>query len=105
MKLFLSGLGLMCLGVFWVSAARADATLTTPTLQGSVTVQSLKDRRDAQIVKQDLDYSCGAASLATILNGFYGKTVTEDEILKATNKEDGMAWRPSLTWQRCYRAL
>ena len=91
MKLFLSGLGLMCLGVFWVSAARADATLTTPTLQGSVTVQSWKDRRDAQIVKQDLDYSCGAASLATILNGFYGKTVTEDEILKAMNKEDGMA--------------
>ena len=91
MKSLLSGVGLTCLGVFWVSTARADATLSTPTLQGSVAVQSWKDRRDAQIVKQDLDYSCGAASLATILNGFYGKAVTEEEILKAMNKEDGMA--------------
>ena len=91
MKLFLPGLGLVCLGVFVVSTARADATLTTPTLQGSVAVQSWKDRRDAQIVKQDLDYSCGAASLATILNGFYGEAVTEEQILKAMNKEDGMA--------------
>ena len=91
MKLFLPGLGLVCLGVFGVSTARADATLTTPTLLGSVAVQSWKDRRDAQIVKQDLDYSCGAASLATILNGFYGEAITEAQILKAMNKEDGMA--------------
>lgn len=44
--------------------------------------------RDARIVKQDLDYSCGAASLATILNEHYGQTVTEEEILKIMDKED-----------------
>ena len=30
----------------------------------------------------------GAASLATILNEFYGKSITEMEILKMMNKED-----------------
>ncbi len=69
----------------------ATAIVSTPTLKGSVAVQSWKDRRDASIVKQDLDFSCGASSLATVLNGFYGKTVTEEEILKVMNMEDDMA--------------
>ena len=71
--------------------SHAQATLFTPTLQGQVPVKTWKALRDAQIVKQDLDYSCGAASLATILNGFYGKDISEEDILKAMNKEDGMA--------------
>ncbi len=44
--------------------------------------------RDAEIVKQDLDYSCGAASLATILSEYYGSSATEEEILKIMDKEN-----------------
>ena len=44
-------------------------------------VKSWKFLRDERVVKQDLDYSCGAASVATILNGFYGLDVTEAELL------------------------
>jgi len=38
-------------------------------------------------VKQDLDFSCGAASVATLLNNFYGKRLTEEEVLKKLDKE------------------
>ena len=38
-------------------------------------------------MKQDLDFSCGAASVATLLNNFYGKRLTEEEVLKKLDKE------------------
>lgn len=65
--------------------------LSTHTLQGLVQVRSWKHLRDAQIVKQDQDFSCGAASLATLLNGFYGQNLTEEELLKAMDKGDAQA--------------
>ncbi len=47
----------------------------------NVPVQSMKDLRDKDLVKQRLDYSCGAAALATILRYGFGDEVTEREIL------------------------
>lgn len=43
---------------------------------------TFKDRRDANITKQDLDYSCGASSLSTILTYFYNQPTTEAQILE-----------------------
>lgn len=72
--------------------ARVEGVLlATHSAHGIVQVQSWKARRDARIVKQDLDYSCGAASLATLLNSFYGQSVTEDVLLKAMDKSNGRA--------------
>ena len=65
--------------------------LSTLSANGEVTSQSWKALRDAKIVKQAQDFSCGAASLATLLNGFYGLTLTEAKILKDMNKTDMMA--------------
>ena len=59
----------------------SEVSLFTATLQGQIPIKTWKDLRDEQIVKQDLDYSCGAASVATIMNGFYGLDVTEAELL------------------------
>jgi len=53
-----------------------------------IPIKSWKTLRDFQVVKQDLDYSCGAASVATVLNEHYGLSVTEEEILKIMDKED-----------------
>jgi predicted double-glycine peptidase len=39
-------------------------------------------------VKQELDYSCGVASLATILNEFYKLSVTEEDVLNAMGETD-----------------
>jgi hypothetical protein len=46
-----------------------------------VPLRSMKDLRDKDLVKQRLDYSCGAAALATILRYGFGDEVTEREIL------------------------
>nr|WP_257392639.1 C39 family peptidase [Neisseria meningitidis] len=58
-----------------------------PVVYGKIKVQSWKERRDFNIVKQDLDFSCGAASVVTLLNNFYGQTLTEEEVLKKLDKE------------------
>ncbi|HGM2232402.1 TPA: C39 family peptidase, partial [Neisseria gonorrhoeae] len=58
-----------------------------PIAYGKVKIQSWKARRDFNIVKQDLDFSCGAASVATLLNNFYGQTLTEEEVLEKLGKE------------------
>lgn len=49
------------------------------------------DLRDANITKQDLDYSCGASSLSTILTYFYQLPKTEAEILEDMQLKDVMA--------------
>jgi len=58
---------------------------------GRVRVQSWKTRRDEGLVKQDLDYSCGAASLATLLTQYYGAAVSEEALLQAMDKGDARA--------------
>lgn len=68
-----------------------NVSLHTQTAHIRVPIQSWKTLRDARIVKQDLDYSCGAASLATLLNSFYGQNLTEEALLKAMDKGDGRA--------------
>jgi predicted double-glycine peptidase len=57
-------------------------------LRGQPEVNSWKALRDFRIVKQELDYSCGAASLATILNEFYGLSVTERDVLTRMGATD-----------------
>jgi len=77
-----------------LSNALADdgrAYLGGPSLSGSIKVKSWKTLRDERVVKQDLDYSCGAASLATVLNEHYGQAVTEQDLLRGMNTGDLMA--------------
>ncbi len=42
---------------------------------------TLKELRDLQVVKQQLDYSCGAAALATLMSYYYGEPTSEKELL------------------------
>ena len=44
--------------------------------------RSWRALRDQGVVKQSLDYSCGAAALATLLNRYLGAQVTERELLE-----------------------
>ena len=46
-----------------------------------IPLKSMKTLRDQGLVKQRLDYSCGAAALATILRYGFGDEVTERDIL------------------------
>ena len=74
-----------------VQAQMSTAMVNTHSGVLQVPVKNWKTLRDAQVVKQDLDYSCGAASLATLLNYFYGQDLTEEALLKAMDKGDGRA--------------
>jgi predicted double-glycine peptidase len=44
-------------------------------------VKSIKDLRDENVVKQQFDYSCGAAALATLLRYGFGDDATERDVL------------------------
>jgi uncharacterized protein len=63
--------------------ASSPAVVKAGGTREEVHVQSLKERRDAGVVKQGYDYSCGAASLATLLAYGLNDPVGEDEILRA----------------------
>lgn len=72
----------------FVAHASGAAIMITETLSGHVPVKTWKNMRDVRVVKQDKDFSCGSASLATLLNEFYGQSVTEEALLKAMDKGD-----------------
>jgi predicted double-glycine peptidase len=52
--------------------------------RGSQTVQhhTVKELRDLHVVKQQQDYSCGAAALATLMVYYFGEDTSEKEILQ-----------------------
>ena len=50
--------------------------------------KTLADSRFRNVVRQEFDYSCGSAALATLLTYHYGQTVDEKDVLKAMY-EDG----------------
>lgn len=87
MKSCILFLALSCL-----PAAYAQAIIQNP--HGSplrVEVQSWKEMRDAHVIKQEFDFSCGAASIATLLGGAYGVALTEAKVLEAMDKQNGRA--------------
>ena len=81
-------LSFILLSVIALTAHAESVLLSTQTLSVHIPVKSWKTLRDKNVVKQDLDYSCSAASLATLLNEFYGQNVTEEVLLKAMDKGD-----------------
>jgi hypothetical protein len=68
----------------WIDFTAAAQTANISIGSGdrvNVSVKSLKAMRDANLVRQRFDYSCGAAALATILHNGFGEEVTERDIL------------------------
>lgn len=59
----------------------AQITIGRGGLRADRPLQSIKDLRDANVVKQRFDYSCGAAALATMLRYGFGDAVSERQIL------------------------
>jgi len=48
----------------------------------AITRHTLRELRDNDVVKQRLDYSCGAAALATLLRYYFNDATSEAQILK-----------------------
>ncbi|HEV8070907.1 MAG TPA: cysteine peptidase family C39 domain-containing protein [Planctomycetaceae bacterium] len=49
-------------------------------------VWSWRELKDKNVVKQNRDYSCGAASLCTLLKYYWGDNVTEQKVLDTLDK-------------------
>lgn len=45
-------------------------------------VQSMRERRFANLVQQQTDFSCGAAAMATLLNEAYGWNFSEEQVIE-----------------------
>ncbi|MBA2591535.1 MAG: C39 family peptidase [Gammaproteobacteria bacterium] len=68
------------------SVAEAAAwSVPTPAKETIAKRHTLKQLRDQYVVKQQLDYSCGAAALATLMVYYYGENTSEKEILELLN--------------------
>lgn len=64
-------------------AARAQAMIADGGIHFNVPVTSMVDIPFRTVVRQQYDYSCGSAALATLLHYHYGLPVTEGEVFKA----------------------
>jgi uncharacterized protein len=64
-----------------LAARAADVEIGLRT-RVELPLKSMKDLRDQGLVRQQLDYSCGAAALATMLRHGFGDAVTERDILR-----------------------
>jgi len=61
----------------------AQATLSDGGMMFAVPVTSMKDIPFRTVVRQQYDYSCGSAALATLLHYHYNMPVTEAEVFKS----------------------
>jgi uncharacterized protein len=74
---------ILLLLVLGVSFADEELTRTGSNIPpATITRHSLKELRDQYVVKQKLDYSCGAAALATLLRYYFGEETSEEDLLE-----------------------
>lgn len=75
--------------LFLAAVFSAEPAIATPILlyggggEYNIPTQSIMERRYNGVTRQKYDYSCGSAALATLLQEFYDKDVSEQEVLNA----------------------
>jgi predicted double-glycine peptidase len=79
----------LCFGLAFAAEPASSATAPLPTTSGGayrVQVTSWRDMPFRTVVRQQYDYSCGSAALATLLHFHYGRPVREAEIFASMYK-------------------
>ncbi len=64
------------------AAGAAPQSVDLGATRATGRVASFRELRDRAVVKQEYDYSCGAAAFATLLRHGFGEAITEEEILR-----------------------
>ena len=73
---------LICAAIAAIPAAAEQiAPSASVTASGNARLKSILDFRDENLIRQQYDYSCGAAALATLLRFGLGDPVTEQQIV------------------------
>jgi predicted double-glycine peptidase len=71
------------LALLGAGAANAQINLVDGGVAYSMKITTYKDIPFRTVVRQQYDFSCGSAALATLLNYHYSKPITEAEVFKA----------------------
>ena len=81
LRVAVCGTALMAASLFGtISAANADDLFVGfGGITAHVDVDSIADRKFATVVRQQYDFSCGSAALATLLTHHYGRDVSETD--------------------------
>ncbi|WP_404365206.1 C39 family peptidase [Marinobacter sp.] len=76
------GLAVIWLGTSLLWSTAFAGSVVVPGLGGdfSVSVKSFEEQRFNQILKQQYDFSCGSAALASLLSFHYSNSFTEQEV-------------------------
>lgn len=72
-----------CLAIIPTPATAGGITITPGGLYFTVPVTSVKEARFKSVIKQQYDFSCGSAAIATLLTYHYDRPTTEQEVFKA----------------------
>ncbi|OYV34685.1 MAG: peptidase C39 [Acidocella sp. 20-61-6] len=89
MRIGLIGVALSTLGLVAAPCAQADQVYLNSLAVGvggvnfGVKVQSFQSRKFITTIKQEYDFSCGSAALATLLTFSYGRPTTESEVFSS----------------------
>ena len=73
----------VALGLAAGPAAAGEMAVVTSVGNYSVGVVSLKEARFKNVVRQQFDFSCGSAAVATLLTYHYGRPTTEEQAFQA----------------------
>ena len=76
------------------AALASNVQIQNKYISIEVPTRSWLELRDTNLIRQQYDYSCGAASLASILKFYYGEDVSELDILKWSIQEKGIDLEP-----------
>lgn len=87
---YIISFGFLCFLLF-PTITHSQANDTSLQNQFLSTKTTWWDTKRASVIKQDIDYSCGSASLATILTYFYNQPTTEAQIVKDLALDKQMA--------------
>lgn len=87
MRRFLIGVGAVIGGVMFNTADPSVSVAGPVAIQGaggsfSVSVASLKEKRWTNVVRQQYDFSCGSAAVATLLTYHYETSIDEATVFK-----------------------
>jgi len=64
------------------STPASDLSVSSPSGRFSVPIKSLAELRWSTVVRQQYDFSCGSAAIATLLTYHYDMPVKEDEVFR-----------------------
>jgi predicted double-glycine peptidase len=70
---------------------QTHAWMEAGSIRGPLPLIPWKELRDRELSKQRLDFSCGAAALATLLNHYYGMPTNEATVLSLLHTRDAAA--------------